>query len=89
MRSLAGAFPDEAFVQEALAQITWYHAITLLDKVADPAARAWYIRQAIAQGWSRGDRRQYGPVNGSGVQRVADEVERVLLTRPWPETGRP
>ena len=23
MRSLADAFPDEAFVQEALAQITW------------------------------------------------------------------
>jgi len=54
MRALAGAFPDEAFVQEALAQITWYHAVTLLDKVADPETRAWYVRQTIAQGWSRG-----------------------------------
>ena len=53
MRSLADAFPDEAFVQEALAQITWYHAVTLLDKVADPETRAWYVRQSIAQGWSR------------------------------------
>jgi len=53
MRSLAEAFPDEAFVQEALAQITWYHAITLLDKVADPDTRVWYVRQTIAQGWSR------------------------------------
>ncbi len=53
MRSLADAFPDEAFVQAVLAQITWYHAITLLDKVADPTTREWYIRQAIAQGWSR------------------------------------
>ena len=53
MRSLADAFPDEAFVQEALAQITWYHAVTLLDKVDDAETRAWCIRQAIAQGWSR------------------------------------
>jgi predicted nuclease of restriction endonuclease-like (RecB) superfamily len=40
-------------VQEVLAQITWYHAITLLDKVSDPPTREWYIRQTIAQGWSR------------------------------------
>jgi predicted nuclease of restriction endonuclease-like (RecB) superfamily len=53
MRSLADAFPDEAFVQAVLAQITWYHAITLLDKVADQRVRDWYIRQTIAQGWSR------------------------------------
>lgn len=53
MRALADAFPDEAFVQEALAQITWYHAVTLLEKVADPETRAWYVRQTIAQGWSR------------------------------------
>lgn len=51
--TLADAFPDEAFVQEALAQITWYHAITLLDKLDDPVTREWYVRQAIAQGWSR------------------------------------
>jgi predicted nuclease of restriction endonuclease-like (RecB) superfamily len=54
MRAVAGAFPDEAFVQEVLAQITWYHAITLLDKLGDPTTREWYIRQTIAQGWSRG-----------------------------------
>lgn len=30
MRGFAAAYPDEAFVQEALAQITWYHNITLL-----------------------------------------------------------
>ena len=33
--------------------LTWYHAITLLDKVADPETRRWYVRQTIAQGWSR------------------------------------
>jgi predicted nuclease of restriction endonuclease-like (RecB) superfamily len=48
MRSLADAFPDEAFVQEALAQITWYHAITLLDKVADPNTRKGEVDAASA-----------------------------------------
>jgi predicted nuclease of restriction endonuclease-like (RecB) superfamily len=33
MRAFALNYPDEAFVQEVLAQITWYHHITLLEKV--------------------------------------------------------
>ena len=53
MRSLAEAWPTQAFVQGPLAQITWYHNITLLDKVKDPAEREFYIRQTIANGWSR------------------------------------
>lgn len=53
MRAFAEAYPDEAFVQEVLAQITWYHSITLLDKVRDPVQRAWYVRQTIQHGWSR------------------------------------
>jgi predicted nuclease of restriction endonuclease-like (RecB) superfamily len=53
VRALGEAYPDEAFVQGVLAQITWYHAITLLDKVADQQTREWYVRQTIAQGWSR------------------------------------
>ena len=53
MSAFARAYPDEAIVQEVLAQITWYHTVTLLDKVKDPAAREWYIRKTIANGWSR------------------------------------
>ncbi|WP_265581075.1 PDDEXK nuclease domain-containing protein [Methanofollis aquaemaris] len=53
MRSFARAYPDEEFVQEVLAQITWYHTVTLLDKVKDPVQREWYIRRTIANGWSR------------------------------------
>ncbi|MFL6260333.1 MAG: YhcG family protein [Thermoanaerobaculia bacterium] len=53
MRAFAAAWPGEAFVQEALAQIPWYHNITLLDKVKDATARAFYIHQTIAHGWSR------------------------------------
>ncbi|RKY66318.1 MAG: DUF1016 domain-containing protein [Candidatus Latescibacterota bacterium] len=53
MRAFAEAYPDEQFVQEVLAQITWYHNITLLEKVKDPTERAWYIQQTIEHGWSR------------------------------------
>lgn len=53
MRAFAEAYSDEQFVQEVLAQITWYHHITLLEKVKDKNERLWYIQQAIEQGWSR------------------------------------
>jgi predicted nuclease of restriction endonuclease-like (RecB) superfamily len=53
MRALAEAWPDEAIVQAPLAQLTWYHNLTLLEKVKSPAERLWYARQAIEHGWSR------------------------------------
>jgi len=53
MSAFARAYPDKAFVQEVPAQITWYHNVTLLDKVKDPVQREWYIHKTIANGWSR------------------------------------
>jgi predicted nuclease of restriction endonuclease-like (RecB) superfamily len=53
MRAFAEAYPDEQFVQVPLAQITWYHHITLLDKVKDKQQLLWYIQQSIEHGWSR------------------------------------
>jgi predicted nuclease of restriction endonuclease-like (RecB) superfamily len=53
MRAFAEAYPDEAFVQAVLAQVTWYHNIALLEKVRDPVEREWYVRAAIEHGWSR------------------------------------
>lgn len=53
MRAFAAAWTDEAFVQEALAQMPWYHHITLLDKVKDATAREFYVHQTVAHGWSR------------------------------------
>jgi predicted nuclease of restriction endonuclease-like (RecB) superfamily len=52
MRAFAQAYLDEAIVQ-ALAQISWYHNITLLDKVGDTTRRIWYAQQAFKHGWSR------------------------------------
>ena len=53
MRAFAEAWTDEHIVQEVLARITWYHNITLLEKVKDPADRLWYVQQTIEHGWSR------------------------------------
>ncbi len=53
MRAFAQAWPDEAFVQEVLAQITWYHNIAVLEKLDLPSDRVWYARKAIENGWSR------------------------------------
>jgi predicted nuclease of restriction endonuclease-like (RecB) superfamily len=53
MRAFAEAYPDEAIVQAAPAQITWYHNCTLLDKIKEPEIRQWYAEQTIVNGWSR------------------------------------
>ena len=53
MRAIAEAWPDMTFVQQVAANIPWFHNCLLLDKLDDAASREWYIRQTIAQGWSR------------------------------------
>jgi len=53
MRAFAEAWPDEQIVQQAAAQLPWFHNCVLLDKVKDPVERTWYIQQAIQNGWSR------------------------------------
>jgi predicted nuclease of restriction endonuclease-like (RecB) superfamily len=53
MRAFAEAWPDEPIVQAALAQITWYHNIALVEKLNTPEERVWYARQTIQNGWSR------------------------------------
>ncbi|MCW3109867.1 MAG: hypothetical protein JWQ09_4373 [Segetibacter sp.] len=44
--------PNDAIVQDPLAQITCYH-ITLLDKVPDEKARWFYIAKTAEHSWSR------------------------------------
>ena len=44
---------DGEFVQVPLAQITWYHHISMLPKIKDLALRAFYMTEAHIQGWSR------------------------------------
>lgn len=65
MRAFAEAYPQfpivqvplaqskNEFVQVALAQITWYHHISLLAKVKDTTERAFYIAETAKNEWSR------------------------------------
>ena len=53
MRKFAEEYPDPQFVQEVLAQLTWYHNVTLLDKISDKQIRLFYVKHAIEHGWSR------------------------------------
>lgn len=53
MRKFAEEYPDAQIVQEVLAQLTWYHNLTLLDKISNHQDRMFYIKHAIQYGWSR------------------------------------
>ena len=53
MRKFAEIWSDKQFVQELLAQISWYHNLALLEKLKDENLRVWYARQALENGWSR------------------------------------
>jgi len=53
MRAFAEAWPDRSIVQAALAQITWYHNIALIEKTKSTEERLWYAQQTVESGWSR------------------------------------
>lgn len=53
MAKFAATYPDEKFVQQAVAQIPWGHIVVLLDKLSDDAIRNWYIHKTAENGWSR------------------------------------
>lgn len=53
MRAFAEVWPEEAIVQQLVAQIPWGHNVRILDYVKDPSEREWYVRATLQYGWSR------------------------------------
>jgi predicted nuclease of restriction endonuclease-like (RecB) superfamily len=53
MRRFAESYPEREIVQQAAAQIPWFHNCVILDKVQNPAQREWYTRASVEHGWSR------------------------------------
>lgn len=53
MRQFAETYPEFEIMQPLVAQISWYHNITLLQKCSNLKERLWYAAQAIENGWSR------------------------------------
>ena len=50
MRAFAQAWFEEAIVQEVLAQITWYHNLTLIEKLKEREERLWYAQETVKNG---------------------------------------
>jgi predicted nuclease of restriction endonuclease-like (RecB) superfamily len=53
MRAFAQAWPEADFVQQAAAQLPWFHLCTLIDKLKSREERDWYLASAIEHNWSR------------------------------------
>ena len=53
MRFFASDRPNRQFGQQSADQLPWFHIVTLISKLRDPALREWYAREAIAQSWPR------------------------------------
>ncbi|KTC93835.1 MULTISPECIES: PDDEXK nuclease domain-containing protein [Legionella] len=52
MRAFAAAWPDREIVQRSVAQLSWRHNITLLEKLKMQEERLWYAMKAYEFGWS-------------------------------------
>jgi predicted nuclease of restriction endonuclease-like (RecB) superfamily len=53
MRKFAEMFDEIAILQAPLAELTWYHNQTLMDRVSDKSAYLWYAAKTLENGWSR------------------------------------
>lgn len=53
MRAFAAAWPDSEVVQRTVAQVTWRHNLTLLEKLTTAEDRLWYAAKTVEHGWSR------------------------------------
>jgi len=53
MRFFAQNCPTLRFGQQPADQLPWFHIVTLLTKLNEPAEREWYAGKTVSQGWSR------------------------------------
>lgn len=53
MALFARECPECQIGQQSAAQLPWFHIVTLITKLSDPAVREWYAGEAIRQSWSR------------------------------------
>ena len=82
MRKFAEEYPNFEFVQEVLAQITWYHNIILMDKIESIEERKWYIKEVIQNGWSSNMLKMQ--INGKVYERqvLTDKITNFDSTLP-------
>jgi predicted nuclease of restriction endonuclease-like (RecB) superfamily len=84
MRAFAAAWQDREIVQAALAQLTWYHNIALLEKLKTPEERLWYAAKAFEHGWSRNILAIQ--IEGRAQQRFGKAQNNFPATLPPPDS---
>ena len=53
MRFFAQECPDRQIGQQTADQLPWFHIVTILTKLSEPALREWYASAAVGNAWSR------------------------------------
>jgi predicted nuclease of restriction endonuclease-like (RecB) superfamily len=84
MKRFAEEWPDRAVVEEVLGQLSWYHHVTLLEKVARPEERLWYASRCIEHGWSRNV--LLGQVSSGLMYRQGRALHNFGRTLPAPDS---
>ena len=67
-----------------IAKIPWGHNILLMEKVKDPPARLWYMRQTIEQGWGRNA--LAAMIKGKAYERHGKAVSNFSTRLPAPQS---
>ena len=53
MKFFAQECPDGLIGQQSAAQLPWFHIVTIITKLSEPALREWYARETLRHAWSR------------------------------------
>jgi len=86
MRKFAETYSDFEIVQVPLAQITWYHNITLLDKIKNKEERLWYANKTVEFGWSKNVLVLQIESQLYQRQAIADKTSNFKNTLPIPQS---
>lgn len=86
MKKFAETYTDFSILQEPLAKITWYHNITLIDKIKNQKERFWYANKTIEHGWSRNILVHQIESGLYQRQALCDKTSNFKNTLPSPES---
>lgn len=84
MKVFAREFPEGPIAQQPVAQLPWGHVLQIMQRLKNPAARNFYIREAIAHGWSRSILEIQ--IQGQLHLRAGKAVNNFALTMPPAES---
>lgn len=84
MKIFAREFPEGPIAQQPVAQLPWGHVLQIMQRLKAPAAREFYIREAVAHGWSRSILEIQ--IQGQLHLRAGKAVNNFALTMPPAES---